>query len=187
MYNKSENLQAIQSKQMITDALFSLMKLHPYNDITITQICQEAKVVRQTFYRNFGSKTDILEFYFDNMFQNYTENYFDQDIDTYQELKIFFDYCLHHKVFLVLIEKNDLFFLLNRYITENFNELLNTPQFTKVVKDQKMDIYVLGFIASTVCSILSLWVKNDFEEPTEALANLAKTFFCGLERSILKN
>ena len=40
MYIKSKNSQALQSQQMITDALLKLMMLYPFDNITITQICQ---------------------------------------------------------------------------------------------------------------------------------------------------
>ncbi|MCB2360382.1 hypothetical protein [Clostridium estertheticum] len=55
----------------------------------------------------------------------------------------------------------------------------------KIIKEPKLDVYVLGYISSTICSILSLWVKNDFEEFTEMLSNLLKIFLAGLEKSDL--
>lgn len=180
MYTKSENLQAIQSQQMITDALLSLMKLHPYTDISITQICQEAKVVRQTFYRNFETKTDILELYLDNMFEQYVTNYLDSKSDMYNYLKSFFDYSLMHKEFLILLEKNHLFFLLTKSLPINISKFVYLPKIKETNEEPKLEVYVLGFITSTISSILSLWVKNNFEESTEMLANLSKTFLSGL-------
>jgi len=180
MHIKSENLQALQSQQMITDALISLMKAYPYNDITITQICQEAQVVRQTFYRNFESKIDILEVYFDNLFQNHLSDYSYSEV-MYQQLKSFFDYLLLHKEFLILIEKNNLFFLLNRTLAKYISKFSAVSKFIETIAEPKLDIYVLDFIVSTLCSILSLWVKNDFEDSSEKLKNLARTFFSGLE------
>ena len=183
MHIKSENLQALQSQQMITDALISLMKAYPYNDITITQICQEAQVVRQTFYRNFESKIDILEVYLDNMFQNYSSDYLDSEL-MYQQLKNFFDYLLKYKDFLTLIEKNNLFFLLNRTLTIYISKFLVVSQFMETVDEPKLHVYVLDFIVSTLCSIISLWVKNGFEDSSEKLKNLARTFFSGLENAM---
>jgi AcrR family transcriptional regulator len=184
MYIKSENLQAQQSKHMITDALLTLMKAYPFDDITITQICQEAKVVRQTFYRNFESKIDILEFYLDNMFEKYISDYYSSETELYCLLKRFFDYMSLQKYFLILIEKNNLFFLLNKTMTINITKFSLVPIIMETHNEQKHDIYILGFIASTICSILSLWVKNNFEESTEMLANLATTFLSGLEKAM---
>ena len=184
MYIKSENLQTLQSKKMITDALLELMKTYPYKDITITQICQKAQVVRQTFYRNFESKPDILEFHLDNMFQKYLSNYMVSEIDIYQQLKSFFDYMKLHKDFLILIEKNNLFFLLNKTITISISRFSYVPKMMEGVKESKHNIYILGFIASTISSILLLWIKSNFEESSVILAKLAKTFFLGLEEAV---
>jgi len=186
MYMKSENSQALQSQQMITDALLILMKAYPYKDITITQICQEAQVVRQTFYRNFEFKIDVLEFYLDNMFQKYTLDHFDSEVDAYQQLKSFFDYMIPYKDFLLLIEKNDLLFLLNKTISIAINtaKFSDGQKIMETIQNPKLVTYVIGFIASSICSILSLWIKNNFEESSEILANLAKTFFKGLEETV---
>jgi AcrR family transcriptional regulator len=183
MYIKSENPQTLQSKQMITDALLRLMRIYSFEDITITQICQEAQVVRQTFYRNFEMKTDILEFYLDNLFQKYISDHSKSEIDTYQQIKSFFDYLILRKDFLILIEKNNLFFLFNKSLNKTISIVIsisNEEKNPKTIKNPIYETYVLGFLASTICSILSLWIKNDFEESPEMLADMAMTFFNGL-------
>jgi len=171
MYNKSKNLQAMQSKQMITDALFSLMKVNSYEDITITQICLEAKVVRRTFYRNFKLKIDIFKYYLDDMLQKFVFENNDSEMDKYKKLKSFFDYLIPYKDFLTILEKNNLFFLINKTITV----VINTAGFSRV-----QDIYVSDFVASTISSILSIWIKNDFKESSIELADKAKIFFKGI-------
>lgn len=181
MYIKSENLQALQSQLMITNALLLLMKTNTYDDITITQICQEAEVVRQTFYRNFESKTDILELYLENMFQRFKSEHLDFETEVYQTLKDFFEYLIPHKNFLLLLEKNNLFFLINKTTIANINRLSFIPKIVETIKEPSLDIYALDFITSTICSILSIWVKNDFAESTEMLANLATAFLSGFE------
>ncbi|MFL0249021.1 TetR/AcrR family transcriptional regulator [Clostridium neuense] len=180
MYTRSKNLQALQSQKMITNALLALMKVYPYSDITITQICQEAKVVRQTFYRNFETKLDILELYLDDMAKKYESDYFDAKLDAYQILKDFFDFSLLYKDLFKLLEKNNLFFLLNKVITMNMFNFSYIPKITAKIEASKLDAYVSDFIASTICSIFSLWVKNNFQETTEALADLAKVFLMGV-------
>lgn len=56
--NEGRNRYVIQH---ITAALVDLMEKYPFEEITISQICQEAQVGRASFYRNFDSKRDILE------------------------------------------------------------------------------------------------------------------------------
>lgn len=184
MYIKRENLQALRSQQMITNALLSLMKSYPYEDISITQICEEAQVVRRTFYRNFEAKIDILEFYLDNMIKQYSIDYLNIKLDMYDLLKNYFEFSLLHKEFLLQLEKNNLFFLLDKSIKRSIYKFIEMPKIKETIADPALDDYVLGFIASTASSLLSLWVKNNFKEATETLAKLAETFFSGLEKAV---
>ena len=50
---------------MIADALFSLMKRKPFQQITVTEVCDEAAVGRKTFYRNFELREDVIDFWLD--------------------------------------------------------------------------------------------------------------------------
>ncbi len=70
MYKIQTNSLAIKSQNWIANALLKLMESHPYKDITVTQICHKANLVRKTFYRNFDSKEDILHFILDNLFND---------------------------------------------------------------------------------------------------------------------
>ena len=91
MYKIQTNSLAIKSQNWIANALLKLMESHPYKDITVTQICEEANLVRKTFYRNFDSKEDILHFILDNLF-----NDFQKDKD---KIEIFFTTIYEYKEF----------------------------------------------------------------------------------------
>ena len=54
---KEANLRV---KKNITEALFALMDKKDFSKITVTDIIEEAKVARASFYRNYESKEDIL-------------------------------------------------------------------------------------------------------------------------------
>ena len=52
------------TKLTIANALLILLKTQPLNKITVTQITKEANLTRQTFYRNFEDKEDLVNWYF---------------------------------------------------------------------------------------------------------------------------
>jgi AcrR family transcriptional regulator len=52
--------QIDESKEMITEAFIRLMRDHDYDELTLSQIAQEARVNRMTLYRHFGSKEKIV-------------------------------------------------------------------------------------------------------------------------------
>ena len=61
MYTVQKNPAALRSQELICRGLCSLMAELPFEEITITRICQEAGVGRKTFYRNYERKEDVLE------------------------------------------------------------------------------------------------------------------------------
>ena len=58
---RSMNPSSRRSRRWITKALLELMMDKPYQKISITEIAEEADVVRRTFYRNFESKEDVIK------------------------------------------------------------------------------------------------------------------------------
>lgn len=52
--------QIDESKDMIADAFARLMQDHDFNDLTLSQIAEEAGVNRMTLYRHFKTKERII-------------------------------------------------------------------------------------------------------------------------------
>lgn len=52
--------QGLRSQEWIQTALFQLMERKDYSSISITEIADKAGLARQTFYRNFEGKDEIL-------------------------------------------------------------------------------------------------------------------------------
>lgn len=69
------NPTALQSKNMITEALLNLLKDKKFNKISIKELCEKALVSRQTFYFLFETKEQVIESYFDSLFFDYTKTF----------------------------------------------------------------------------------------------------------------
>ena len=59
------------TKYRLAEAMNTCMKTTSVDDITIRQIVEVCGVTRQTFYRNFLDKYDLINWYFDNLLQNH--------------------------------------------------------------------------------------------------------------------
>ncbi len=70
-------------------ALIALKERLPYCEITIKRICQEARVVRSTYYRNFEFKDEILMLCLDEMSRRYHLNHYRADDVSSQLLNFF--------------------------------------------------------------------------------------------------
>ena len=59
-----------RSKELFIRALLTLMHQKPLEDISIKEIVEEASLTRQTFYRHFTSKEDVLKTYLDYLYKD---------------------------------------------------------------------------------------------------------------------
>lgn len=59
----------------LTEALFVLMNVKPFSEITVTELIQRAGVARSTYYRNFSSKEDIISLFFQGIFSEFQSTY----------------------------------------------------------------------------------------------------------------
>jgi len=57
---EAQTVRTPRSKEWIMTALLQLMEHTGYSDISILQIADKAGVVRQTFYRNYKDKDEVL-------------------------------------------------------------------------------------------------------------------------------
>ena len=62
------NRQVQRTKSWIFEAIMLLMDEKPYNKITVSDITEKAGIARQTFYRNFNDKDDVIFEYLVNTF-----------------------------------------------------------------------------------------------------------------------
>lgn len=104
MYRRCATEGSAQNQRKVTGCLLELMQKTPYEDITVTQLCQTAGVSRRVFYHLFNNKTDALYAMIDHMLLD-SESYRPEIPD--QSLR-FFCYWKDHKGLLDALRENQL-------------------------------------------------------------------------------
>ena len=66
---KTPNRQVLRTRSWIFEAVMLLMDTKPYNKITVSDIVEKAGIARQTFYRNYADKDDVVFEYMENAFR----------------------------------------------------------------------------------------------------------------------
>ena len=61
-------------KQEIANAFMELMTQKSYMDITVTDLVNTAKVARVSFYRNFNSISDVIDYIIDQLSYEFVED-----------------------------------------------------------------------------------------------------------------
>ena len=62
-----ESTKKDHAKYRMVEAIGKCMERYPVESITVDQICREAGLSRQTFYRHFRDKYDLINWYFDKL------------------------------------------------------------------------------------------------------------------------
>ena len=167
------------TEQLIADALLALMKQYPFDDITITQICQEAQVSRQSYYRNYNDKQEILYRYFKERWLTFQEAYVFSPAAVQENISSVYRHLPFSKELLSILCRDSLFFILEQASRDAAVEISRKMPFFPILDDRKYDLYRYTFIASTFTSVLYQWTLNEFQESLEELGQITKIFFAG--------
>ena len=165
MYHKQVNKTAIQSQNMIADALFSLMKRKPFPQITVTEICDEAAIGRKTFYRNFDLREDVVDFKLDQLCAQYKSEI--MGMTTNQQLR-------HHMTF--VRDHADLFIALygngfHHMVRDKFAIILpeTMPTWTSDPVEQE---YRSRYIIAGIEAVERVWVEREFSESIDEIVGI---------------
>ena len=179
MTTTSNRPQAVLSRQLIMDALLRLMERCDFQKITINQICQEAGVARQTFYRHFKDRQEVLEQHLVHLAIQYRNMKTPSATDMVGNLITLYKEPPFSRSLLQLLMKHDLFYMLERSCMKAALVILPTTRTGPLLSMEKYDRYHVGFTASTYCCILRLWVEGGCTETPEELTALSIAFFSG--------
>ncbi len=177
--NRTNGRIAERSKQQFAMALFSLMKVYKYIEITVTQLAQEANLSRKTFYRLFNDKNDVLKQLFDTLFFDFFSEIKERGIKHYWDLvQVYFDFWESRKEILLLLSKNDLMPIMFEYVYRNSEKifiLVRTSE--KAEAFNELLPYLLAYSVGGMHSMLIKWVESEMSVPSSVLIAQLKAGF----------
>lgn len=165
------NPTAQQSQRWIIQALSDLLTETDYDQITISSICRRSGLDRRTFYRNFTSKSDVLEQYIDQL----TEEYLQMDAlishpDKYSSAKVFFIFWSRHVSLIRNLEKCGLRdFLYIRF--EKFSREHFQPYMQRDLKDPVKD-FLLSYRIGGFWHVMLTWAAREELLSPEEMASI---------------
>jgi len=169
--NIKNNQRYKNSSEKIETAFLSLILSKNYDDITISDICKEAKINRSTFYAHYDDINDLV-ITIEGNFANSISHIFN------------FGLRQTHEAFIEMFE----FVKNNKYFYKSF---LNIPYTTFAEKNMKFQImeqlkekvnhskttntellYRAAFFGAGIKEICRIWLENDCKETPEQMAKL---------------
>lgn len=175
MMHSTNNPIAIQSKKWLTTALLDLMKDKPYDKITVKEIAEKADLNRSTFYRNFNTKEDVINYYLDYLTEEYIHRIGRSDkMDMSKVSRIFVEFWGENLEFVYSLRKNGLsYFLLEAfntrlpYIHKSIQE-----KFSYKISEENLE-FSLAFNAGGMWNLLMKWIDTGF---VQSRTDLVKAF-----------
>lgn len=169
MYRKCTTEISVLHQKQVADSLLQLMQQIPYEDITVTQLCQTAGVSRRIFYHLFSNKTGALQALVDHKILD-IESY-GRDISN--ESLRFFCYWKDQKAFLDALRENGMSgLLLERMIsialTEDYDILYWLKSHGWSNNSQEVIIFGLSGLMGLVYS----WYFSGYQQDPKEMAAL---------------
>lgn len=161
MNNQDKNTYV---KQKITETLLELLKNRELSDINIGELTAIAGVSRNSFYRNYANKEDIIRSYFSKLLSEWEAEWKQTGSDSNSELfGHLFMYLKQHSDIMILIQGRGLFYLFK----EGYLALWGPS-----AEMDNMTAYTLSFIANGVLGWIEEWLKRGMTESAETMIEL---------------
>lgn len=177
--NTTNGKIAEQSKQKMVKALLLVMKQYTFKEITVTQIAQEAKLSRKTFYRLFSGKADVLTLLFDGLFYDCLSQIKEQKVHSYWDVvQLYFNFWEERKDLMILMQKSDLLPLVFEYSYQHSMEVFEQVRSNQVMLSFALPLpYMLAYSVGGMHSMLLKWVEKGMSIPSAELIQQLKTGF----------
>ena len=166
MANKVD-VRIVKSKESLMSALIGLMGKKKLEELTISEICQEADVNRNTFYSHYSSVRELFEEmngkYMEALFAS--AKVFDEPNDsTIKNLVNVLDKMKEkgNLTKIIFSESNSI---------KHLNTLLQILFPTSIIDNLKIENLSLeechAFLIGGITSLILRWIENDFQESTK--------------------
>ncbi|MCP4750708.1 MAG: TetR/AcrR family transcriptional regulator [Proteobacteria bacterium] len=172
---ETENRQVARSRGWIWEALLRLMEKKNFSEITITEICGTAGVGRQTFYRRFAGKEDIIKYELDRSFERFLTNLFDLhgSSPTPKEITVegFNHWRKNERVHRLLIKHN-----MDSIILKSLEQHFLFFKENHMIQSD-WGPYLPEFALGGVFMVLLTWTKSGMRESSEEMGRIVSGFF----------
>lgn len=160
----------LNTKEMISKSLISLMKFNDFESITITSITNNANLSRRVFYKHFKNKTEVLLYEINRISNNFYTYISDKSINTpYDYGYYFFSYFKQYSNAIIVLEEQELLHSFVSKIYKNYMlKNLNKVEMMKINKSRYNIVYRFGGLIS----MLIEWIEQGFDISVEEMASL---------------
>ncbi len=167
------------TKECLQLALVDLMAEKPFEKITVTELVLKSGVSRQSFYRNYESKEDILKDLHQGMEDAVMEIADDvSEDDSYSWFERFFSY---------LGKNGEYFGLLMKAREKQQSNFSFLPSLKEIFRlDDKAEQYRMCAYEGGLNAICKEWIAGGMTESVEDMAHLCDSIFGNIHKRLMQ-
>ena len=164
------------TKKVITETFINLLEKKDISSITVTELCSLADINRATFYRYYLDVYDLLK---------QIENDFILEIRNSSSMEslpknsiydftigILEIFLLHKKLVKILFNTNRNVYFLNEVLEVAYEKCMTLWEERMPESSEAEVEYALVFAFNGALGVINYWIKNDFNDNIEDIANL---------------
>ena len=175
MYKQCQTEYSEERQHRLEQGLLRVMGKKKFEQITVTDLCEELGIPRKSFYRYFDSKEGALYALIDHTLMAFnlhtTRPEFHDEQTPMQYMAGIFSAWVEQKELLDALEKSGLSGLLIQRALEVTKELDTIPDFMQI-NDRRLREYGTMFTVCGLMSIIVQWHSDGFAKCVEDMAGL---------------
>lgn len=173
---RGRNKTALESQRQIANALLALLEHESYASISVSAVCHQADISRQTFYSLFQSMDNVVTY---ALQQDCCYDAAPQKTacsGTFMDMCDGFSrYIIDHADILQLLSNNRIMPLLRQVLLEDFRQCITVSGCVR----QDLAPYAIDYLASGITSIAEMYVRQGRRESRERLCEIIYTLLTG--------
>lgn len=174
------NKTALASQKQIAEAMMRLISVKPYREITISELCRQAGISRQTFYTLFTSRENVMVFTLQTNYRAAPQaprpDHAREDANGLRQLcRGYSEYIQRNKALLKLLVENQIDYLLYDSLCEALEEcgcFLSD-------EDPCTRRYAASFYAGGVACVARRYAQEGCTSSADQLERLLTSLFSG--------
>ena len=179
MYKQCQKDQSATRQREMEQGLLRMMQKRQYDEISVSDLCEELGVPRKAFYRYFSGKDGALHSMIDHVLMYYDIHALsgtDDDNGALQYMIYVFEYWMKKKQLLNALAKSKRSGLLVQRALAVTNDLDVLPDFMQI-RDQRLREYGTMFLVCGLMTMIVQWHHDGFGKSPREMAQLAMTLF----------
>ncbi|WP_127533759.1 TetR/AcrR family transcriptional regulator [Paenibacillus kobensis] len=166
----TEDLRVKRTHKLLYNALLELMDKHPFETITVKQICDLAMVHRTTFYTHFQDKFDLLTRAMNQIAEEEFKGMVDDSFSPADNFKELFSLAVKHKKLFSRLLAEDRDSLRNLLRREMGAGIRNYLAKHNSIKENSIDMQIkIEAYIGAVLGVVTWWIENNMPIEHEAL------------------